>query len=66
MGVMLLGDTDREAPAQAECSPYLRRGLLRQPAPDLNAYGVNPGLGYAFMALRSGYTALITLTTSSK
>jgi hypothetical protein len=27
------GEANREAPAQTGASPYLRRGLLRQPAP---------------------------------
>ena len=48
-GVMLLGEANREAPAQAELRPtcagaYLRRGLLRQPSLSLNAYEVYPGL----------------------
>jgi hypothetical protein len=35
MGVKLLGEANRETPAQGE----LRRGLRHQPAPSLNAYG---------------------------
>jgi hypothetical protein len=44
---MLLGGAKREAPAQAELRPTC-------------AGASNPGLGYAFMALRAGYTALNT------
>ena len=31
---------------RAGASPYPRRGILRQPARYLNAYGVNPGLSF--------------------
>jgi hypothetical protein len=41
-GLMLLGEANREAPAQAECSPYLRRGFLRQPALIITPRGFTP------------------------
>ena len=34
------------SPGSGGASHYLRRGILRQPARYLNAYGVNPGLSY--------------------
>jgi len=43
-GLMLLGRGQPGSPGSGGASPYLRRGILRQPARHLNAYGVNPGM----------------------
>ena len=46
------------SPASGGASPYLRRGILRQPARYFNAYGVNPGLRFPghFGALHFGHS----------
>jgi hypothetical protein len=49
MGAMLLGEANREAPVGTEPHPTRSLalpvpGLLRQPAPYLNAYGLKPEL----------------------
>jgi hypothetical protein len=50
------------SPGSGGASPYLRRGLLRPPAPDASAYGVEPpklslgapsALGHAIKCLNS-------------
>jgi hypothetical protein len=59
MGVMLLGDANQEAPAQQSFA-LPAPGLLRQPAPYLNAYGSTPrilgeNIGIASQALVSEF-----------
>jgi hypothetical protein len=55
MGVMLLGEANREAPAQAELSPSCAGGLLRQPAPSLKLLPLSDFfLIYASLVVRFG------------
>ena len=42
VGVMLLGEANREAPAQAELRPTCAGAPFRQPAPYLSAYRLKP------------------------